>query len=72
MKSSELNQIAINVVSYINKHGINNKIKNININNRVFIDQLDFAVDLEKLIVELNDYDASYEPELWYYLFAFW
>lgn len=60
---NELNQIAINVVSYINKHGINNKIKNININNRVFIDQLDFAVDLEKLIVELNDYDASYEPE---------
>ena len=60
----ELNDLACNVVSYIQKHGINNDIKNININNRVYIDQLDFEVDLEKLIVELNDYDASYEPEV--------
>lgn len=59
----ELNDVAQNVVSYINKYGVNNKIKNININNRVFMDQLDFEVDLDKLIVELNDYDASYEPE---------
>ena len=27
------------------------------------MDRLDFEVDLDKLIVELNDYDASYEPE---------
>ena len=59
----ELNEVARNVVSYINKHDVNNKIKNININNRVYMDQLDFEVDLDKLIVELNDYDASYEPE---------
>ena len=59
----ELNEVAQNVVSYINKYDVNNKIKNININNRVFMDQLDFEVDLDKLIVELNDYDASYEPE---------
>ena len=59
----ELNDVASNVVSYINKYGVNNKIKNININNRVFMDQLDIEVDLDKLIVELNDYDASYEPE---------
>lgn len=59
----ELNEVARNVVSYINKYGIDNKIKNININNRVFMDQMDFEVDLDKLIVELNDYDASYEPE---------
>ena len=59
----ELNKVASNVVSYINKYGIDNQIKNININNRVYIDQLDFDVDLEKLIVELNEYDASYEPE---------
>lgn len=59
----ELNDFASNVVSYINIHGINNKIKNININNRVYIDQLDFEVDLEKLIIELNEYDAYYEPE---------
>ena len=59
----EVVDIANNVVFFIQKHGINNDIKNININNRVFTDQLDFEVDLEKLIVELNDYDASYEPE---------
>ena len=59
----ELNDIAQNVVSYINEYGVDNKIKTININNRVFIDQLDFEIDLDKLIVELNDYDASYEPE---------
>lgn len=59
----ELNEVANNVVSFIQKHGIDNDIKNININNRVYMDQLDFDVDLEKLIVELNDYDASYEPE---------
>ncbi|MEE1335306.1 hypothetical protein [Methanobrevibacter sp.] len=44
-------------------YGIDNTIKNININNRVYMDQLDFEVDLEKLIVKLSDYDASYEPE---------
>ena len=27
------------------------------------MDQLDFEIDLEKLIVELDDFDASYEPE---------
>lgn len=59
----ELNDVANNVVYYINKYGIDNEIKNININNRVFMDQLNFEVDLDKLIVELNDYDASYEPE---------
>lgn len=59
----ELNVVANNVVSFIQKHGIDNDIKDININNRVYMDQLDFEVDLEKLIVELNDYDASYEPE---------
>ena len=59
----ELNEVANNVVSFIQKHGVNNNIKNININNRVYMDQLDFEVDLEKLIIELNDYDASYEPE---------
>ena len=59
----ELNDVANNVVSFIQEHGVDNDIKNININNRVFMDQLDFEVDLDKLIVELNDYDASYEPE---------
>ncbi|PWB87854.1 TBP family protein [Methanobrevibacter thaueri] len=59
----ELNEVANNVVDYIQKYGIDNTIKNININNRVYMDQLDFEVDLEKLIVELTDYDASYEPE---------
>ena len=59
----ELIDVANNVVSFIQKHGVDNDIKKININNRVYMDQLDFDVDLEKLIVELNDYDASYEPE---------
>ena len=59
----EINEIADNVVSYINKYGIDNEIKDITINNRVYMDQLSFEVDLEKLIVELGDYDASYEPE---------
>ena len=59
----ELNEVANNVVDYIQKYGIDNNIKNININNRVYMDQLGFDVDLEKLIVELSDYDASYEPE---------
>ena len=59
----ELNEVANNVVDYIQKYGIDNTIKNININNRVYMDQLGFDVDLGKLIVELSDYDASYEPE---------
>ena len=59
----EVNDIANTIVFFIKKHGVDNDIKNININNRVYIDQLDFEVDLEKLIVELNDYNASYEPE---------
>lgn len=58
----ELNDIANNVISFIEKHGIDNNIKNININNRVYMNQLDFEVNLEKIIVELDDYDASYEP----------
>ena len=33
----ELNEVARNVVSYINKYGIDNKIKNININNINFL-----------------------------------
>lgn len=61
---NELNNVANNVVSYIKEHGIDNDIKHIKINNRVYMDQLDFEVDLEKLIVELVDYDASYEPEV--------
>lgn len=59
----ELNKVANTVVSFIKKHGIDNNIKNININNRVFIDQLEFEVDLEKLFLELRGYDVSYEPE---------
>lgn len=59
----ELNDVANNTVLYLKEHGINNDIKQININNRVFTDQLGFEVDLEKLIVELAEYDASYEPE---------
>ena len=59
----ELTYVANNVVSYIKKHDIDNDIKNITINNNVCIDQLDFEIDLEKLIIELIDYDASYEPE---------
>lgn len=59
----ELKEVANNMVSFIQKHGVDNNIKNININNRVYMDQLDCEVDLEKLIIELNDYDASYEPE---------
>ena len=43
------------LASYFNnKHDVNNKIKNININNRVYMDQLDFEVDLDKLIVEFK------------------
>ena len=60
---NELNDVANNVVSYIQKYGIDNNIKIININNRVFVDNLGFEVDLGKLIIELSDYDASYEPE---------
>lgn len=59
----ELAEVANNVVSHIQKYGVDNNIRNININNRVYTDQLDFEVDLEKLIVELDDFDASYEPE---------
>ena len=59
----EVNDIANNVVSYIKKHGVKNDIKHINITNRVYIDQLDIEVDLEKLVTELVEYDASYEPE---------
>lgn len=59
----ELNEVANNVVSFIQRYGVDNDIKNININNCVFMDQLGFEVDLGKLIVQLDEYDASYEPE---------
>lgn len=59
----ELNDVANNVVSFIQEHGIDNNIGSIKINNLVFIDNLGFEVDLEKLIVELDNYDAFYEPE---------
>ncbi len=60
----EIIDIANHVVSYIKEYEVDNNIKNININNRVYMDQLDFEVDLEKLIIELTNYDASYEPEV--------
>ena len=63
VRSVREREIYLNRYNTYNKHDVNNKIKNININNRVFMDQLDIEVDLDKLIVELNDYDASYEPE---------
>ena len=44
----ELNDVANNVVSFIQKHDVDNSIKNIHIINRVYMDQLDFEVDLEK------------------------
>lgn len=59
----ELNDVANNTVLYLKKYGVDNDIKQININNYVLTDQLDFEVDLEKLIVELAEHDASYEPE---------
>ena len=59
----ELNDTANNIVSFIRKQGIDNNIKNITIHNRVFTDYLGFEVDLQKLIFELQDYDAIYEPE---------
>jgi len=64
----ELNNVVENVVLYIKKYGIDNNIKKININNRVLTDTLGFEVNLEKLIVKLKDYNASYEPEVYHCL----
>lgn len=59
----ELKNVVENVILYINNYGINNTLKNVDIINMVFKDQFDFEIDLEKLIIELDQYDASYEPE---------
>lgn len=59
----ELKNVVENVILYINNYGINNTLKNVDIINMVFKDQYDFEIDLEKLIIELDQYDASYEPE---------
>lgn len=59
----ELDFIAKYVGDYLKKHGIYNKIVEIQINNCVAVDQLEFNVDLEEIFVKLLDYEASYEPE---------
>lgn len=59
----ELNERAHNIVSFIRESGIDNDIKNINIHNRVYTDHIGFKVDLQKLIFELQNYDADYDPE---------
>ena len=59
----ELNDRADNIVSFIKGQGIDNDIKNINIHNRVYTDHMGFKIDLQKLIFELHDYDAIYDPE---------
>lgn len=59
----ELNDRANNIVSFIREQGIDNDIKNITIHNRVYTDHMGFKIDLQKLIIELEDYDAIYEPE---------
>lgn len=59
----ELNERANNIVSFIRQQGIDNNIKSINIHNRVYTDHMGFTIDLQKLIFELQDYDADYDPE---------
>ncbi len=59
----ELNEVADNVVKYLKQHDVENNIKRININNHVLIDKLDFNINLNDLIMKLDSYNASYEPE---------
>ena len=59
----ELNIIANNLVEYLKSYGISNSIRNIKVNNYVLADQIGHNIDLNHLIVELFEYDASYEPE---------
>lgn len=60
---SELNSIANDLIKYLDENGIFNSITNIKVNNYVIVDQFDFKIELEKLILELLEYDVSYEPE---------
>ena len=59
----ELNEVANNIVVYLKKHGIINKIKEIQINNHVITCEIDNLINLNHLAVKLNSSRVSYEPE---------
>lgn len=59
----ELNNLANELLKYLKQHGISNSIKAIKVNNYVLIDQVEYKINLDKLIMKLFEYNASYEPE---------
>lgn len=59
----ELILISDKLLSFLEKHGIQNKIKQININNYVLVDKMDNKVNLDILAKNLLEYDVTYEPE---------
>ena len=60
---SELNNIANDLLEYLKKYNIYNVINNIKVNNYVLVDKIDVKINLDKLIMDLWEFDASYEPE---------
>lgn len=64
----EIYSVADSVIDLLKKNNISNNINNIKINNCVLIDQINFDIDLDKLIIELSDYQAYYEPEIFHAL----
>lgn len=52
-----------NVVNFLKEHNVDNDLKKINFNNYVLLDSLDFDINLDDLIMNLTEYNASYEPE---------
>ena len=59
----ELYSTANKLSNYLNDNGISNNIQKIKVNNYVLIDQMNIHVNLEKLLINLLQYDVSYEPE---------
>lgn len=59
----EINKVADSVVSFLKDHNINNEIKNIQINNYVLTDEIGTKINLNELVIKLNKFNVSYEPE---------
>lgn len=65
----EVNNFANNVSDFLIENSIDNNIKRIKVNNYVLTDYLGFDVDLNKLIFELKDVNATYDPEQYHSLY---
>ncbi|WP_292609879.1 hypothetical protein [Methanobrevibacter sp. UBA188] len=66
---NETKYFANEVSNFLALNSVNNSIKKIKYNNYVLTGKLDFEVDLNNLIFELKDFNATYDPEQYHSLY---